>query len=193
MTRIFTAVAILALAGVAFGGYSLGFKYTEVPTYVTDAGPEVEDMYMLRFGAMASPTFRVEALLGYAKESFEEDVTDSDWDGSMFAVGGAGYYVIADPANTQFSFGGQVLYAKTTYEANGEDGPETSAFSVSPLMRIDFAIPGAERFAMYTEYGIRYASATTTVEGAEEDNEYKWSGYQTYSPMEILAGAYYTF
>jgi len=194
MMRIFAAVALLTLAGAAFGGFSLGFKYTEMPAYVDDEGDlTLQDMYMLRFGAMASPDFRVEALLGYAKESWEMDPGESDSDGSMLALGGGGYYVIADPANTEFSFGGQFLYGKSTDEENGEDQPETSVLSISPLMRIDFAIPGAERFALFTEYGIRYASVTTTTETPSGDVDSKWSGYQTYSPMEILAGAYYTF
>ena len=193
MTKLFAAVAILALAGVAMGGYSLGFKHTEVPSYVSSSGLTLEDMYMLRFGSMVSPTFRMEGLLGYAKESYEQDPGDSEWDGSMWAVGVSGYYLVANPANTQFSIGGQFIYAKTSSESDGEDGPETTAYSVSPLMRIDFAIPGAERFALFTEYGIRYASATTTMEVEGEDYDENWSGYQTYAPGEILAGAYYTF
>jgi hypothetical protein len=191
MTRIFAAIAILALAGSALAGYSIGFKHAWV---VSDAqSPSMSDMYMLRFGAMASPQFRMEGLLGYNKWSSETDPGDAESDNSTWAFGASGYYLVADPANTQFSIGGQFIYAKSSSETNGEDGPETSGYVISPLMRIDFAIPGAERFALFTEYGIRYFSSTTTVEGAEQDTDYSWSGYQTYAPSEILAGAYYTF
>jgi hypothetical protein len=198
MKRVFTLMCLLAFAGTAFAGFSIGFKHTEMPVYVnTTGGVSLDDMYMLRFGTMASPQFRIEALFGYAKENFEidPDPGTGDYDGSMMAFGGGGYYVIEMPANTSFSIGLQAIYGKATYEAGGVDGPETTVFSVDPLMRIDFAIPGAERLAFFTEYGIRYATATTTVEGTggADDVDYKWSGYQTYSPMNILAGAYYVF
>ncbi len=191
--RIFAAVALLALAGAAFGGYSLGFKYGSVPGYVSGASLYTQDMAMLRFGAMASPSFRVEGLLGYDKQSYEMDPGDDEYDAAVWAIGGSGYYLIADPANTQFSFGGQFIYSKTTTESDGEDGPETSAYSISPLMRIDFAIPGAERFALFTEFGIRYYSATTTTEAGEADVDETYSGYRTQAPENILAGAYYIF
>ena len=194
MKRVILLFCLLAFAGTSFAGFSLGFKYTEMPTYVYDTGGvETGDMYMLRFGAMASPTFRIEALAGYGKESFEVDPGTSDYDGTMYAIGAGGYYVMEAPANTSFSIGLQFIYGKSTYEVNGVDGPETSTYSIDPLMRIDFAIPGAERLAFFTEYGIRYANVTTTVETTGGDVDYNWSGYQTYSPMHILAGAYYVF
>ncbi len=199
MKRVLTLICLLALAGTAFAGFSLGFKYTEMPMYVDTGGNLMSgDMYMLRFGAMASPQFRIEALLGYSKESFEVDpdtTPTSDLDWTMMALGAGGYYVMQMPANTSFSIGLQVLYGKSSGEAGGYDSPETTALSIDPLMRIDFAIPGAERLAFFTEYGIRYAKATTTVEGTggADDVDYTWSGYQTYSPMNILAGAYYIF
>lgn len=199
MKRVLLLVCLLALAGTSFAGFSIGFKHTEMPTYVTTGGSlYLDDMYMLRLGFMASPQFRLEGLVGYAKESFEVDPDTSptsDLDASMMAFGGGGYYVIAMPANTSFSIGLQLIYGKSSGEAGGYDAPETTVLSVDPLMRIDFAIPGAERLAFYTEYGIRYATATTTVEGTggADDVDYKWSGYQTYSPMNILAGAYYVF
>ncbi|MFO7949744.1 MAG: hypothetical protein R6U36_05170 [Candidatus Fermentibacteraceae bacterium] len=191
--RIFAAVALLALAGAAFGGYSLGFKQSPVPYYVSDATLYTEGMPMLRFGAMVSPAFRMEGLLAYDKLSYEEDPGTDEYDMSTWAIGGSGYYLVADPANTEFSFGGQIIYAKTSSETDGVDGPETSAYSISPLMRIDFAIPGAERFALFTEFGIHYYSATTTTEGGEQDIDETYSGYRTYAPENILAGAYYIF
>jgi len=197
MKRVVLLFCLLALAGTSFAGFSLGFKHTLVPTYVyvgmQTGDVYFEDVYMLRLGFMASPTFRLEALVGYGTESFELDpsVTDYSEDGTIMALGGGGYYVMEAPANTSFSIGAQVLYAKTSGDNGTVSGPETTAYSISPLMRIDFAIPGAERLAFFTEYGIRWASATTTIDGAT--NDAKWSGWQTYSPSEILAGAYYVF
>lgn len=194
MKRVVLLFCLLALAGTSFAGFSLGFKHTEMPTYVSDGGSvETDDLYMLRFGAMASPSFRIEVLAGYGKESFEMDPGTAEYDGTMYAFGAGGYYVIEAPANTSFSIGLQFLYGKSTYEVGGVDGPETSVYSIDPLMRIDFAIPGAERLAFFTEYGIRYANATTNVDLGTTDYDNKWSGYQTYSPMNILAGVYYVF
>lgn len=189
--RIFAAVALLALAGAAFGGYSLGFKHAWV---AADAENNMmADMYMLRFGSMVSPTFRMEGLLGYNKWSADVDPGEFEQDNTTWALGVSGYYLLADAANTEFSLGGQFIYAKNTGETDGEDDAETTGYVISPVMRIDFAIPGAERFALFTEYGIRYYSATTTDEVGGEDVDYNWSGHQTYAPGEILAGAYYTF
>ncbi len=194
MKRVFLLICLLAFAGTAFAGFSLGFKYTDFPVgiYAT-YDPVLEDMYMLRFGAMASPSIRVEALLGYSTYSFETDPDAIDYSGTMYVFGGGGYYVLEAPANTTFSIGAQFLYGKTTGEEDSVDEPETTTYSLSPLMRIDFAIPGAERLAFYTEYGIRYASVTTTVEDVAGDIDYKWTGWHTYSPRQILAGVYYVF
>ncbi len=194
MKRVFLLICVLAFAGTAFAGFSIGFKQTPIPTYV-GSNLEVEDVYMLRIGAMASPSFRIEGYLGYGTEHLEIDPSTPtvDWDGTVMVFGAGGYYVIAAPANTSFSIGAQFLYAKTTSEASGVDNPETTAWSLDPLMRIDFAIPGAERLAFFTEYGIRYANATTTDDTGATTVDYKWSGWQTYSPPNILAGAYYVF
>lgn len=198
MKRVFLLICVLAFAGTAFAGFSIGFKNTSIPAYVSVSGQslELEDMYLLRIGAMASPDFRIEGYLGYQKMSFEEDPNPTpanDMDGSIMSFGAGGYYVIEAPANTSFSFGAQFLYGKSSYEVGGVDGPETTSYCISPLMRIDFAIPGAERLAFFTEYGIRYASVTTTTELTTGDIEDKWSGWQTYAPTNILAGAYYVF
>ncbi|MBD3277326.1 MAG: hypothetical protein GF388_03415 [Candidatus Aegiribacteria sp.] len=203
MKRVVLIVCLLAIAGTSFAGFSIGFKHTEFPTQVVtyttgDWGIYLDDMYLLRFGAMASPQFRLEGLVGYAKESYEIDPSNEsypDYDGSMMAFGGGGYYVLEMPANTSFSIGLQVLYGTSSYEQGSDNGPDTKVLSVDPLMRIDFAIPGAERLAFFTEYGIRYAQVTTTWEGTggADDVDLKWSGYQTYSPANILAGAYYVF
>jgi hypothetical protein len=191
MMRILAAVALLALAGSAFGGYSLGFKHAWVPGDAT--GGEMTNMYMLRFGAMVSPQFRMEGLLGYNKWSSDTDPGDTEQENTTWALGASGYYLVANPANTQFSIGGQFIYAKNTSEDDGVDGPETTGFVLSPVMRVDFAIPGAERFALFTEYGIRYYSATTTTESGGQEVDNNWSGYQIYAPTNILAGVYYVF
>ena len=199
MKRVFLLICVLAFAGTAFAGFSIGFKQTLVPTYVVIGSEysslETENVYMLRVGAMASPDFRIEGLLGYGKEHFELDpaVAASECDGNVMVFGAGGYYVIEAPANTSFSIGAQFLYGKASYEVGGVDGPETTSWSLDPLMRIDFAIPGAERLAFFTEYGIRYTNATTTVEATAGDTDYNWSGWQTYAPANILAGAYYVF
>jgi len=196
MKRVFLLICVLAFVGTAFAGFSIGFKQTPIPVYVTSGlYLQLEDVYMLRIGAMASPSFRIEGYIGYGTEHFEVDPSTptEDYDASIMVFGAGGYYIIAAPANTSFSIGAQFLYAKTTSEDMGADNPKTTAWSLDPLMRIDFAIPGAERLAFFTEYGIRYANATTTVESAAGDIDYKWSGWQTYSPPNILAGAYYLF
>ncbi|MCD4670302.1 MAG: hypothetical protein K8S14_07640 [Actinomycetia bacterium] len=196
MKRVFLLICVLAFAGTAFAGFSIGFKQTPIPTYVSSGlNLQLEDVYMLRIGAMASPQFRLEGYLGYGSEHFEIDPSTptADWDATVMVFGAGGYYVIAAPANTSFSIGAQFLYAKTTSEVSGVDNPETTAWSLDPLMRIDFAIPGAERLAFFTEYGIRYANATTTDDSGTTSVDYKWSGWQTYSPPNILAGAYYVF
>lgn len=195
MKRVFLVICLFAIAGSAFAGFSIGFKHTEVPTYVNTSTLDLTDVYLLRVGAMASPEFRIEGYLGYGKEHFEVDPSTPtmDYDGSVMVFGAGGYYVIAAPANTSFSIGAQFLYAKTTSETSGTDNPETTCWSFDPLMRIDFAIPGAERFALFTEFGIRYANATTKDDTGTTDIDYKWSGWQTYSPTNILAGAYYIF
>ena len=199
MKRVFLLICVLAFAGTAVAGFSIGFKQTPVPTYVGISGGytylELEDVYMLRVGVMASPDFRLEGYVGYGTEHYELDpaVTGEEYDGNVMVFGAGGYYIIAAPANTSFSIGAQFLYGKSSYEVAGVDGPETSCWSLDPLMRVDFAIPGAERLAFFTEYGIRYANATTTTTVGTTSSDAKWSGWQTYGPPNILAGVYYVF
>ncbi|MBD3369280.1 hypothetical protein GF402_02835 [Candidatus Fermentibacteria bacterium] len=189
-----TAVLVLA-AGALAGGYSLGYKQMSIPAYV---GTEwLGDIYMttvhmFRFGAAASPEFRVEALLGYSKYSVDygDTVGTEEYEASLYALGGSGYYVIAEPANTVASIGGSFVYVSSSSESDGVDGPSTSGFVITPVLRVDFAIPGAERFALFTEYGIKYASLTTEYSDNTEDD---YSGYQIYGPPNVLAGAYYSF
>ena len=196
MKRVVLLFCLLALAGTSFAGFSIGFKQVEMPTYVDDGSMFTMDMNLLRIGAMASPEFRIEGYIGYAKETYEwEEGTETvQLDGSAYAFGAGGYYVIELPANTSFSIGLQFLYASSSSEYENVEGPSTTSYCIDPLMRVDFAIPGAERLAFFAEYGGRYASATTTVEvtGAD-DIEYKWNGLQTYAPDNILAGLYYVF
>jgi len=199
MKRVFLLICVLAFAGTAFAGFSIGFKQSPVPTYVNISESysylSLEDIYMLRIGFMASPDFRIEGLIGYGTNHFELSPAQaaSEYDGNVMVFGAGGYYIIAAPANTSFSIGAQFLYGKSTYEVGGVNGPETTSWSLDPLMRVDFAIPGAERFALFTEYGIRYANATTTTTTGTTSIDYKWSGWQTYAPPNILAGAYYVF
>ena len=196
MKRVFLLICVLAFTGTAFAGFSIGFKQTPVPTYVSSGlSLTTEEVYMLRIGAMASPDFRIEGYLGYGTEHAELDpaVLGVEYDGSVMVFGAGGYYIIAAPANTSFSIGAQFLYGKATGEYGTLWDQETSTWSLDPLMRIDFAIPGAERLAFFTEYGIRYANATTTYTEGATVTDRVWSGWQTYSPPNILAGAYYIF
>lgn len=191
----FVAVALaLVIAGTAAaGGFSLGFKQVGLPVYVETAGDAmIVDASLLRLGSALSPDFRIEALLGYTKSNYEDD---EDWEASMstFAIGGSGFYVIANPSHTVFSIGGTLLYAKTSSVEDGEDGPETSDLSILPVMRADFAVPGMERVAFFSEFGFRYDKATTTVEVGDEDFEYSYSHLGTFSSPNILGGVYYSF
>ncbi len=199
MKRVFVLICLLAFAGTAFAGFSIGFNSVEVPWLIsgTTGDLETEDVYLIRFGAKASPEFRIEAYLGYEKQTYELDPqpavpVESTGSGTVF--GGGGYYVIADPANTSFSIGVRFLYAATKIE-QGTTDYETTSYAIDPLMRIDFAIPGAEQLALFTEYGFRYAKATmkTTVGGTASAVDDVWSGLATYAPPNILAGAYYIF
>lgn len=200
MKRVFTLACLLALTGTAFAQFSLGFNRTEIPVNVYDVeGGDLwtSDISLIRIGSMLSPDFRVEGYIGYMKESFEHDpapATPIEYEGSGMAFGGGGYYVIAAPANTSFSFGARFLYGSVSLES-GVYEAETTSWSLDPLMRIDFAIPGAEQLALFTEYGFRYASATSsyTSSGVQDPTDSKWSGFQTYAPANVLAGAYYVF
>jgi hypothetical protein len=146
---------------------------------------------MLRLGSALSPQFRVEALLGYMKDGYTVDVggTETDLDVSMFTIGGSAFYVVANPANTVFSVGGSIVYGSGTVDPEGGTDEETSVLAFYPVMRVDFAIPGAERFALFTEYGVRYVSATTSI----DDDEYKFSELGTFGSDMIIGGAYYSF
>ncbi len=195
MKKIITLACLFAFTGVAFAGFSLGFKRTEVPYEVHQASLSTMDVNMLRVGAMASPSFRIEGCVGYVSNTFEWEDNGNDMDatGSGYVLSGGGYYVVKAPANTSFSMGAQLIYAAISTEYNGTDGPSTTALCIDPLMRIDFAIPGAEKLAFFTEYGFRYARATTEIDTSGTDHEYKWSGLKTYAPGSVLAGVYYVF
>jgi hypothetical protein len=201
MKRVITLLCLLSLAGTAAAQFSIGFNTVKMPTYVDpdDFYVATEDMYMLRIGSMLSPEFRIEGYVGYMKETFETDpplVPAVEQEGSGMGFGAGGYYVIEAPANTSFSFGARFLYASVNVEESASAWElETTAWAIDPLMRIDFAIPGAERLAFFTEFGFRYANATSTetIAGVQNTIDYKWSGFQTYAPENVLAGAYYVF
>ncbi len=199
MKRVLLLACLLAMTGTALAGFSIGFNQVEIPWSVSAnaANVDTEDVYLLRFGAMFSPEFRAEAYVGYAKQSWELDpqpVVPVDPTGSGTVFGAGGYYVIEAPANTSFSIGARFLYAKTTIESGTTEWATTS-YAIDPLMRIDFAIPGAEQLAFFTEYGVRYAKATTktTVGGTAGTTDDVWSGLATYAPPNVLAGVYYVF
>ncbi len=193
MKKVFLLFCLLAFAGTAFAGFSLGYKPVSFPYYVYDAELALlTNVNMLRVGFAASPDFRLELLAGYDKANFEweEDGVSTDANQTVYVIGASGFYVIANPANTVFSVGLSFLYGKASGESNGVDGPETSGYGIYPIMRVDFAIPGAERFALFTEFGIRYLSATTDIDGGDE---YKFNDLSTWGSDNILGGAYYSF
>jgi len=199
MKRVLLLACLLAMTGTALAGFSIGFTNIEIPWMVdgTNGDVSLEEINLIRFGAMASADFRIEGYAGYAKSTYDLDpppvgFTESTGSGLVFGAGG--YYVIEAPANTSFSLGARFLYAKTTVEYSTTE-METTSYAIDPLMRIDFAIPGAERLAFFTEYGFRYAKATmkTTVGGVASTTDDVWSGLSTYAPPNILAGAYYVF
>jgi len=194
LKKLIVLLALLAFSGTAFAGFSLGFKPLELPNYVYNSGLSMagtqlaaSTMNLLRIGWGASPEFRIEILAGYDKVTWEADTLESN--GSNFAMGASAFYVVASPANTVFSIGGSFLYNKCTSEYNNTDNPETTGYTFYPLMRVDFAIPGAERFALFTEFGGRYVSASTDYTSYDA----KYTNFSTYGSEHILGGAYYSF
>ena len=187
--RSLVPVLLLLVAAASFaGGFSLGFKEVEIP-YLTNGSTytEMADLPLLRLGSALSPEFRIEVLLGYGKNSFETESSDADF--STFAIGGSGFYVIANPSNTVFSIGGSLIYAKTN---NAED-ISTSDLTLLPVMRADYAVPGMSDVAFFSEFGLRYDNATTTDETGADDIEYSYSHFGTYGSPHILGGVYYSF
>lgn len=188
--RLLAAALVLALTGTAAaGGFSLGFKEVDLPTYVfTDGSPAEATAPMLRLGSALSPEFRIEALLGYVKSSFDIE-NGGNGSASTFAIGGSGFYVIAAPSNTVFSIGGSLIYAKSSIE----DGNSTSDLTILPVMRADFAVPNMDRVAFFSEFGLRYDKATTKVETGDTTTDYSYSHFGTYNSPHILGGVYYSF
>ena len=192
MKKVFLLFCLLAFAGTAFAGFSLGYKPIDFPYSVYGSAASLTSVNMLRVGFAASPDFRLELLAGYDKVNleWEEEGVSTEANGTVYVIGASGFYVIANPANTVFSIGLSFLYGKATGETAGYDTPETSGYGIYPIMRVDFAIPGAERFALFTEFGVRYLSATTDYTGGDED---KFNELQTWGSDNILGGAYYSF
>ncbi len=203
MKRVFSLICVLAFAGTAVAGFSIGFTSVEVPWQVSGGSGYIvtEDVYLLRVGAMASADFRIEGYIGYEKQTHETDPLQTgtvEVTGTGTVFGAGGYYIIAAPSNTSFSIGVRFLYSTTTIEEGSVAVPveyKTTSYAIDPLMRIDFAILGAERLAFFTEYGFRYAKATmeTTAGGTAQTYDDVWSGLATYAPPNILAGVYYIF
>lgn len=187
--RSLVPVLLLLVAAASFaGGFSLGFKEVEIPVYSTGlSGVQMADLPLLRLGSALSPEFRIEVLLGYGKDSYE--IENADADGSTFAIGGSGFYVIANPSNTVFSIGGSLIYAKSS---SGDD-VSTSDLTLLPVMRADYAVPGMSDVAFFSEFGLRYDNATTTTETSGDDIEASYSHFGTYGSPHILGGVYYSF
>ncbi|MCK4670904.1 MAG: hypothetical protein KAT47_00075 [Candidatus Aegiribacteria sp.] len=193
MKKVFLLFCLLAFAGTAFAGFSLGYKPISIPYNVSSDGNALfTNVNMLRVGFAASPEFRLEFLAGYDKVNVEYEISGVSYDAheTIYVIGASGFYVIANPANTVFSIGLSFLYGKGTGEDDGVDIPETSGWGIYPIMRVDFAIPGAERFALFTEFGARYLSTTTDL---DDGDEYKFTDLSTWGSENILGGAYYSF
>ncbi len=192
MRKMLTVAMLLALAGSAMAGFSIGFKPLGLPNMVSSMSSEpysTTSVPMLRVGWSASEDFRIELLGGYDKWTWEDEANDADASGSTFGIGGSAFYVIASPANTVCSMGASFVYSTASGETNGNDGPSTTGISIYPILRVDFAIPGAERFALFTEFGARYMSATTDNDG----NDLKYTDFGVWGSEQILGGAYYSF
>ncbi len=190
MTRVLAVLAVLALAGSAFAGFSIGYKPLDLPVGVVSSTTAYFDMmHMLRLGFAASSDFRIELLLGYDNVSFDDEITPADGNMSNFAVGGSAFYVIAHPSHTVFSIGGSLVYNSTSGEINNVDIDGTTGLSIYPIMRVDFSIPGAERFALFSEYGARYVSANTDT----ATGDMSFSDFGTWGSENIIGGAYYSF
>jgi hypothetical protein len=186
--RVLVPLMLLAISATALaGGFSLGFKEVEIPYRAYSSYADMADLGLLRLGSALSPEFRIEVLLGYGKNSYEFE--DTDYDFSTFAIGGSGFYVVANPSNTVFSIGGSLIYAKSN---NGED-ISTSDLTLLPVMRADYAVPGMSDVAFFSEFGLRYDKATTTDETGSDDLEYSYSHFGTYASPHILGGMYYSF
>ncbi len=194
MKKVFLLFCLLAFASTAFAGFSLGYKPISIPYNVSSDGNALfTNVNLLRVGFAASPEFRLEFLAGYDKVNFEYEIEGVTFDSNetIYVIGASGFYVIAAPANTVFSIGLSFIYGKGTGEdVTGADEPETSGYGIYPIMRVDFAIPGAERFALFTEFGIRYLSTTTDL---DDGDEYKFNDLSTWGSENILGGAYYSF
>jgi hypothetical protein len=192
MTKTFAVLAVLALAGSAFAGFSIGYKPLDLPVGVTSSTVAYFDMmHLLRLGFAASSDFRIELLLGYDNVTFDDEVSSPAVSGNLsnFAVGGSAFYVIAHPSYTVFSIGGSLVYNSTSGEYNNVDIDGTTGLSIYPIMRIDFNIPGAERFALFTELGARYISAKTDTDAGDMS----YSDFGTWGSENIIGGAYYSF
>jgi hypothetical protein len=192
MMRILALLAVLTLAGSAFAGFSIGFKQLDLPYAVAGTSTAYFDaMNMLRLGFAASPDFRIELLLGYDNVSYKDETASPEIEGNLsnFAVGGSAFYVVAHPSNTVFSIGGSLVYNSTSGEYNNADIDGTTGLSIYPIARIDFSIPGADRFALFTELGARYVKANTDTSGGD----LSYSDFGTWGSENIIGGAYYSF
>lgn len=191
MTRVLAVLAVLALAGSAFAGFSIGYKQLDLPVGVNSStDSDFDMMHMIRLGFAASADFRIELLLGYDNVSFDDEIEPAtDGNRSNFAVGGSAFYVIAQPSFTVFSIGGSLVYNTTSGEDDGNNIDGTTGLSIYPIMRVDFAIPGADRFALFTEFGGRYVKATTDTAGGDMT----YSDFGTWGSENIIGGAYYSF
>jgi len=188
MRVIVPLMLLLSTVSAFAGGFSLGFKEVEIPAFTNGAGSVgMADLAMLRLGSALSPEFRIEVLLGYGKNSFENEISDSEF--STFAIGGSGFYVIAKPANSVFAIGGSLIYAKSN---NGDD-VSTSDLTLLPVMRADYAVPGMSDVAFFSEFGLRYDKATTTDESGPQDLDFSYSHFGTYASPHVLGGVYYSF
>ncbi len=81
------------------------------------------------------------------------------------------------------------MYSKCSGEDDNIAKPLVKSILIYPVMRFDYAIPGMEQIAFFTELGIRYTSATKDYEAVETD----YTAFELWGSEHILGGVYYNF
>jgi hypothetical protein len=174
---------------------SLGFRKTTAPVLVLPGSQLEEDVYMLNLGYAAAGGFDLEVSAGMSHS--ESEVSGAVTENGTFCVGAGAFLRVASASATSLCVGSRFDYFRTTSGMQGVPGEsETRATALSPLLRVNLFLPGAERLGLFLEWGGRWRSASTTEEEPEEPNqefEYSRSEWSTVASEDILAGMAWTF
>lgn len=189
MKILLIPLMLLVFSGSVFAslGFSFGIKPLEIPVDINGSELDENEVVLLRLGTSLTPDIRVEMLGGYDKITEHEDGIGHTFD--LWALGVSGFYVIANPANTVCSAGISLMYSKCSGEDDNIAKPLVKSILIYPVMRFDYAIPGMEQIAFFTELGIRYTSATKDYEAVETD----YTAFELWGSEHILGGVYYNF